>query len=177
MHVSLIWISAGAIFETSLIVRDDSMKSFLSFIVDCKRWFSEIIKKHLFCSLEISELLRVPASGPWAVLGGTEKAGSTRSPFPIRDVLGRSLLPSPFILHLGSKGSCISHNSSPCQYFSSALSYIMDRSLKCNLNQFWTIRGKWQGFRLWEKCFSRVSWVVNKIISHKYERRRHPYLN
>lgn len=45
MHVSLIWISAGAIFETSLIVRDDSMKSFLSFIADCKRWFSEIIKK------------------------------------------------------------------------------------------------------------------------------------
>lgn len=45
MHVSLIWISAGAIFETSLIVRDDSMKSVLSFIADCNIFFSEIIKK------------------------------------------------------------------------------------------------------------------------------------
>lgn len=41
----LIWISAGAIFETSLIGRDDSMKSLLSFISDCETWFSGIIKK------------------------------------------------------------------------------------------------------------------------------------
>lgn len=156
MHISLVWISAGAIFETSLIVRDDSMKLLLSFITDCNRCSSEIIKKTL-CSLEISALLRVPPSGPWVVLWGTEQACSTRSPDPIsyqRRSAGQITAPfftSIHFLLLGPKET--SHNSSTCQYFSYALSYIMDRSLNCNLNQFWKIRGNCQCFRLWGVLF------------------------